>query len=142
MADGYITAAEFATITGRAEAQATTARIKAASRLLDDRIGFHPRQTSGDYEGFKVDIAASEHETYQVEVLQEWTAWMVAYLYDNDDQIDPGVQGRLTLGRFTEENRQGDGRSGYDASMQLADARLVDAGWVELRARRGVELSV
>ena len=123
----YISTAEYAQLTGGQEVDATAERLASASRLLDMRIGSWVRRTSGTYDGYKIDLDDSAFNAFQVEAIKRWTAWMLKYLVDNNDQI-VGAKS-VTLGRFKVEE------SGDDNAlreMALSDSMLVDAEMVRL----------
>ncbi len=122
----YIDDSAYASTTGRDAAEATAGRLTRASRLLDQRVGCWARQTSGDYTGWRLDYAGLD--AYQQEAVTEWVAWMVAYLYDNGDQVDVGGSS-VQLGRFS-LSRSVVKETGMPGKMQFADAQLVDAGMV------------
>jgi|GEM_PF-2504815 len=114
----YLTAAEYAQITGRDESEATTARLKRASLLLDSRIGYYTRT-----DGWKLDLdGLAVHEKSAV---QEWVAQMVAFLTDNNDLAPSAAS--ISLGRFsvTEHGQKG---QLMPEELNLADAMLDAAG--------------
>ena len=123
----YITASQYSSITGRYQAEATDARIKRASLLLDARIGNYP--TTSD--GWKLDIAMLS--TKQLAAVEEWVAQMVTFLYDNGDFSPSSAS--ITLGRFsvTEHGQQ---TKSIPEQVSFADTILVSAGLV----RSGVRL--
>ncbi len=127
-ANGYIENTEYATATGRPAAEATDARIKRASRLLDARIGSWTRKTSGTFVGWKLDL--SLFDAYRSESVVEWVSWLVATLFDSNDVLDAGGES-VRLGKF-QVNRSVVAKTGYPAKLQYADEQLVDANMVKL----------
>ncbi len=121
----YLTATEYARLTGRGQLEATDARIRRASMLLDARIGNHLRASSE----WKLDL--TKLEAHQVSAVKEWVAQMAAFLAENAD-IAP-TSASVSLGRFsvTEYGQRG---QVIPESLGFADAALVSAGLV----RRGV----
>lgn len=128
----YITAAEYAEITGREASQATEARLRRASMLLDARIG--PGYTYDETTGRKLDRSALA--LAKADAVTEWTAWMVAALYDNADS--PAVAESLMLGRFQVQTPSTGTREVLTIpdSLRFADAALVAASVI----RRSVRL--
>ena len=133
-ANGYIEKADYASITGRSDTEATDPRIKRASRLLDSRIGVWTRKTSGTYVGWKLDL--SDFDAYRSEAVTEWVAWVVAALFDSNDQMDPGGES-VRLGKF-QVNRSVVSKTGLPAKLQFADSQLVDANMVKTFQRDDV----
>jgi len=129
----YITAAQYATITGRNASEATEVRRKRASLFLDARIGYYERND----DGYKLDLDGLTN--YQKEIVQEWTAWMVVFLYDNND-LSPSAAS-VSLGRFsvTEHGQQG---QVIPEQMSLTDHLLETSELINRSAvlkHRGVE---
>lgn len=124
----YITASEYNSITERDQAEATNARIKRASLMLDARIGNHiPDETTG----LKLDVdKLSKHRQNAV---KEWVAQMVMFLYDNGD-VAPSAA-HLSLGRFSTTSH-GQGNQVLPVELNFADSILVSSGVV----RRGVKM--
>jgi len=125
----YLTASEYNTYTGRSVSEALDRRLTMASKLLDTRIGVYSRQTSGDYEGYKLDL--DDLFAYQVEAVKTWVAWMVAALYLNNDS--PGTFQQIKLGRFSvsEEKSQSD----LPDTVLWADYQLKDANLINRRIK-------
>ncbi len=120
----YLTAAEYASITGRPEAEAEDRRIEQATQLLDARIGAYTRQD----DGYKLEISALE--AHKATAARTWVARMVAYLHDHDDEPPSGDA--VTLGRFSVRPSS----SGLlPAELRFADQQLVGAGLVNTRPR-------
>lgn len=122
----YITAAVYAGITGRDASEATEARLKQASLLLDTRIGYHTRQDSG----WKLDM--DELEGYQENAVVQWVAYMVQYLYDHGDSAPSAASVRL--GRFS-VTQPAEGQGLMPDTLGFADAQLVAAGMVRTRVK-------
>jgi len=124
----YITAVEYNSIMERPQAEATTARIKRASLLLDARIGnYYPDEDTG----WKLDI--DDLSIDQENAVKEWLSQMIAYLYDNND-IAPSTAS-LSLGRFSVTEYGQKGRV-LPESLCFADSILVSSGLV----KRGVTI--
>lgn len=117
----YITANDYNEITGDNAQNATDARIKRSSRLLDTRIGNHKRESE-----FKLDL--EKLPIYQKEAVKEWTAWMVFALQKNKDSIE--VNESVKLGRFSVTARQGKSDIIPD-SLIYADSVLKSSGIVK-----------
>ena len=106
----YITSTEYNSYTGRPATEATTVRIRIASKLLDSRIGNH-----GTYDnGWKIDknddITWKVDDYYelthdQMIAVKMWVSAMVSCLYDNDDK--PITNKNVKLGRFSVGNAGG-----------------------------------
>jgi len=124
----YITAVEYSTLTGRPVAEATDVRINRASMLLDARIGNYPPNITT---GWKLDL--DDLLINQEKAVQEWIAYMIAYLYDNDDSAPSAAS--LRLGRFsvTEQGQQG---QKMPERLGFAEALLASSGVI----KRGVAL--
>ena len=122
----YITAAEYATITGRDASEATAVRRKRASLYLDARIGYYERND----DGYKLDLDGLTN--YQKEAVQEWTAWMTVYLTDNGDLAPSAAS--FSLGRFsvTEHGQKG---QILPEEMNLVDEILASSGLVNKSAK-------
>ena len=121
----YITAEEYNQITDNDVADATQARIKRSSRLLDSRIGNHK------YEGeFKLDIDSLP--AYQKAAVKEWVAWMIFALNKNNDSIE--VNESVKLGRFSVTQRDGKSEMVPD-SLIYADSVLKSSGIVKTGVR-------
>lgn len=127
----YITPAEYSEITGREPSQATEARLRRASSLLDSRIGV--RYTYDETTGRKLDLTAQT--VARAEAVKSWVAWMVLALHDNDDS--PAVNDSVTLGRFTVQSQSTGSRARVTLPDEVvwADEVLVDVGIVDLRVR-------
>ena len=124
----YITAVEYNSIMERPQAEATTARIKRASLLLDARIGnYYPDEDTG----WKLDI--DDLSIDQENAVKEWLSQTIAYLYDNND-IAPSTAS-LSLGRFSVTEYGQKGRV-LPESLCFADSILVSSGLV----KRGVTI--
>jgi hypothetical protein len=121
----YITAAEYATITGHASTEATEARRKRASLMLDARIGYYDRNS----DGYKLDLDGLTN--YQKDIVQDWVAWMVVFLTDNNDMSPSAAS--VSLGRFsvTEHGQQG---NPIPEQMSLSDQMLESSGLVNRAA--------
>lgn len=121
----YIKASEYVDLTGRDLADATDARIKRASIILDSRIGYYKRND----DGYK--LTMDSLPGYQQDAVKEWVAQMVAFLADNNDQAPSAAS--LTFGRFsvTEHGQKG---QNLPESMALADAVLVSSGLINRKA--------
>lgn len=121
----YLTATEYAQLTGRNWREATDARLQRASMLLDARIGNYPVLASG----WKLDLLSMP--VYQVNAVKEWVAQMTAFLYENGDSAPTSAS--LSLGRFSvTEHGQKDRL--LPESLGFADSVLVSSGLI----RRGV----
>jgi len=123
----YLTATEYAQLTGRNWREATDARLQRASMLLDARIGNYPVLASG----WKLDLLSMP--VHQVIAVKEWVAQMVGYLHENGDSAPSSAS--VSLGRFsvTEHGQKG---SLIPESLGFADAALIAAGLI----RRGVKV--
>jgi len=123
----YLTATEYAQLTGRNWREATDARLQRASMLLDARIGNYPVLASG----WKLDLLSMP--VHQVNAVKEWVAQMVGYLHENGDSAPSSAS--VSLGRFsvTEHGQKG---SLIPESLGFADAALIAAGLI----RRGVKV--
>ena len=121
----YITAAEYAQITGRDSTEATDARLKRASMLLDARIGNY----LVNEDGWKLDLTILP--SHQLNAVKEWMAQMVAFLYENSDTAPSSAS--VSLGRFsvTEHGQKG---TLIPESLGFVDSLLVSSGLI----RRGV----
>lgn len=125
----YITAEEYGVITGRPQAEATVARIKRASLLLDARIGnYIPDPDTGR----KLDLGSLPQ--HQQDAVREWVAQMVAFLYDNNDSAPSSSS--ISLGRFsvTEHGQRG---QAMPERMNLADTILVSSRLVRRHVGTG-----
>jgi hypothetical protein len=124
----YITAAEYNSITGRTKAEATSGRITRACLLLDARIGNYPPDATT---GWKLDM--DDLTVHQERAVHEWVAFMIAFLYDNDD-VAPSAAS-LTLGRFsvTEHGQQG---NLLPERLGFVDTILISSGLI----KRGVDI--
>ena len=123
----YITSAEYEQITGRDQLEATDARLRRASMLLDARIGNYPVPASG----WKLDLLSMP--VHRVNAVKEWVAQMAGYLHENGDSAPSSAS--VSLGRFsvTEHGQKG---SLIPESLGFADAALIAAGLI----RRGVKV--
>ena len=123
----YLTDLEYNQLMDRSQAEATAARIRRASMLLDARIGNYPVLASG----WKLDLLSLP--VHQVNAVKEWVAQMVAFLYENSDSAPSSAS--VSLGRFsvTEHGQKG---SLIPESLGFADAALIAAGLI----RRGVKV--
>ena len=120
----YITAAEYNEIMDRPLAEATDARIKRASLLLDARIGnYFPDEVTG----WKLDM--DDLAVDRVNAVKEWLSQMIAYLYENNDQAPSTAS--LSLGRFSVTEYGQKGRV-LPESLCFADSILVSSGIVRL----------
>lgn len=145
----YITASEYASITGRASSEATTERRMLASKLLDARIGNYATWSTG----YKIDNSSStwylktafynENLNYvgntinnKVEVseaqkdsVQLWVAAMITELYNSSSNMAQSGS-NVKLGRFS----VGKGSSSNNPStilpqaMGYHDSILIDSG--------------
>jgi hypothetical protein len=121
----YITSAEYVQITGRSSLEATDARLKRASMLLDSRIGNYLVSEAG----WKLDLTTLP--VHQVDAVKEWVAQMTAFLYENGDSAPTSAS--LSLGRFSvTEHGQKDRL--LPESLGFADSVLVSSGVI----KRGV----
>ena len=125
----YLTAAEYATITGRSAAEATTQRLTIASRMLDSRIG---RYTRDETTGYKLVLA--NLDAYKSEAVQQWVAAMVEFLVKNNDAAPSTAAVRL--GRFSVSHSAGQQGNLLPESMRMIDSILIDSGLVV----RGIDL--
>jgi hypothetical protein len=117
----YITSAQYKDITTRPEAEATEARIKKASLLLDARIGHYERNA----EGWKLDLdGLTNHQKLAV---RDWTAWMIAYLFDNNDQAPTTAS--ISLGRFSVTEHGQKGKT-IPEELNWSDMMLEDSGLI------------
>lgn len=123
----YISSREYSSITFRHQAEATDARIKRASLLLDARIGNY---LPGE-DGWKLNLDKLSGQ--RKNVVKEWVAQMVAFLSENND-VAPSAAS-ISLGRFsvTEHGQKG---QLIPEQMNLADAVLVGSGII----RRGANI--
>ncbi len=121
----YLTAVEYAQITGRDQAESTAARLNRACMLLDARIGHYERGS----DGWKLDMDGLAN--YQKAAVREWVSQMVAFFVDNGD-ISPSAAS-VSLGRFsvTEHGQKG---QVIPEEMNLADVMLNTAGIVNRSA--------
>lgn len=119
----YLTAQEYADLTGRPQNEATEAAINLASRLLDSRIGYYPFA-----EDYKLDLDLLT--TRQVDIVKLWVAQMIANNFDNDGSVEQ-LEDSVSLGRFSVD--RGNSRvSGnlIPSSMQYTDELLIDSGLI------------
>lgn len=124
----YLTDLEYNQLMDRSQAEATAARIRRASMLLDARIGnYIPDEKTG----MKLDVKSLP--IHQSRAVKEWVAQMVAYLFDNGDSA-PSVAS-ITLGRFSVTEHGQQGRI-LPESLGFADALLISSGLVQ----RGVRM--
>jgi len=121
----YLTAEEYNEITGRDIEEATDARLKRASMLLDARIGYHKRGS----DGWKLEL--DDLPGNQTDAAKEWVAQMVIFLADNNDQAPSAAS--ISLGRFsvTEHGQQ---EQLIPEEMNLADMILESSGLVNRAA--------
>ena len=126
----YINDYEYNVITGRNETEATTARIRYASMLLDARVGPR-RDTERNNDGYKVNL--DNIKTHQIQAVKRWVSWMVAYLFDHGDVAPTSAS--ITLGKFS-VSEQGQKTQLLPESMLMADAVLSSSGLIR-RAARG-----
>ena len=124
----YLTDLEYNRLTDRSRAEATAARIRRASMLLDARIGNHIRD---EETGMKLDVESLP--AHQSSAVKEWVAQMVAYLFDNGDSAPSAAS--ITLGRFSVTEHGQQGRI-LPESLGFADALLISSGLVQ----RGVQM--
>lgn len=126
----YLTADEYATITGRDEEEASTQRLKTSCMLLDARIGAY----TTNEDGWKIDDV-EELPVNQKDAVQRWVAQMVKYLFENDDQ--PPSTASVTLGKFSvsKQTSRGAGMSVPD-ELGYEDSFLVSSGIV----KRGINV--
>lgn len=134
----YIDAATYASLTGKDASEATDARLKLASRLLDNRIGNYIRidDSDSDYNGFKLNL--DKLKSWQKEAVQQWVAWMVSALYANGDAPDTFQQ--IRLGRFSVTENSEDENNTLPNQVKYADMLLRDAKIIntQVRSRRFV----
>ena len=122
----YITATEYATLTGNDASEATDNRITMASTLLDNRIGNYPINALG----YKLTIA--DLHVVQSRAVKLWVSQMVSFLFDNDDAA-PSAE-NMSLGRWSVS---GQTKQLLPQSVHYADILLTNSGLV----KRGVRLS-
>jgi hypothetical protein len=148
----YITSSEYATLTGRDSSEATTIRIRLASKLLDDRIGNYGIYKSG----YKIDTSKStwyvspcllsddynyvnvSNTNYKIEVtigqkeaIQLWIASMITELFNSNNT--PNSQDNLRLGRFSVSKSKNSTGSKLPESMGYVDSILISSGIIEKR---------
>lgn len=148
----YITSSEYAALTGRDSSEATSIRIKIASKLLDSRIGNYGIYTNG----YKIDTSSStwyvtpifltddrefinvSNTNYKVEVtsgqkeaIKIWIAGMIAELYDSGDISS--TEDNLTLGRFSVSKSKNSSGAILPQSMGYYDSILISSGIIERR---------
>lgn len=127
----YITASEYASLTGRAAAEATTVRIKIACKLLDSRIGNYPTYENG----WKIDDNLSTWYTGnlteltqdQKEAVQMWIAGMIEYLYLNGN-MSSGNNNSIKLGRFSVSKSKNNQGKILPDEMGYYDSILISSG--------------
>ena len=124
----YLTAEEYTEITGRAEAEATDARIKRACQLLDSRIGNYSVDLTT---GLKLDL--DDLTVAEKAAVQEWVARMIVYLYENND-YGP-MSANVSLGRFSVSRYANQQQGVLADEMMLADSVLVGSGLIRRRVR-------
>lgn len=119
----YLTASEYAELTGRDINEATDSRIALASRLFDRRIGYYAR-TDGTYK-----LTLSELGEYQSDAVKDWVAWQVATVVEIGTKLPDAM---IKLGRFMVDNRQRDGNYTHAVlgNLILADLVLKDTGLI------------
>ena len=124
----YLTDLEYNQMMDRPQAEATAARIRRASMLLDTRIGNY---VPDEKTGMKLDV--ENLPAHQSSAVKEWVAQMVAYLFDNGDSAPSAAS--ITLGRFSVTEHGQQGRI-LPESLGFADALLISSGLVQ----RGVRM--
>lgn len=121
----YLTAAEYEQLTARDQLDASEARIRRASMLLDARLG----NWRVNADGWKLNLATLPLN--QVSAVKEWTAQMIAFLADNSDL--PPSSATLSLGRFS-VTEHGQKERILPEALLFADSLVVSCGLI----RRGV----
>ena len=129
----YIDAATYASLTGKDASEATDARLKLASRLLDNRIGNYIRidDSDSDYNGFKLNL--DKLKSWQKEAVQLWVAWMTAALHVGGDAPDTFQQ--IRLGRFSVTENSVTENSTLPNQVKYADMLLRDAKIINTHVR-------
>jgi len=134
----YITSTEYATLTGKSAAEATTIRLTVASKLLDSRIGAYVIDADGwKISDWTVDEGITTLPTGQIAAVKNWVASMVSYLYDNGDTPPSGET--VSLGRFSTKGSNPKGATAINvvpACMGYVDMILVTSGII----RRGINV--
>ncbi len=127
----YINLDEYNQITGRPIIEATPSRIKRASYLLDARIGNYINQ----YDGWKLDLTDTDCVTaHQANIVKEWVAYMIAFLFDNNDSSP--MSGNIKLGRFSFSGKEDSQSSSLiPEELQYADVILAGSGLVKRRVK-------
>ena len=118
----YLTSNEYSEITGRLEAEATKQRIKLASMLLDARIGNYIHNS----DGWKLDLTTLEN--FKSNAVKQWVAYMIAYLFDNNDEAP--VSSSVTLGRFSAGMGSERKQAVLPEQLNFADSVLISSGLV------------
>ena len=132
----YVTDIEYKSFTGRPSSEATTVRIRIASKLLDSRIGNH-----GVYDnGWKIDknddITWKIDECYelthdQMIAVKMWVSAMISALCDNDNK--PTTNKNVKLGRFSVGNSGGMGvfNQVLPEEINYHDSILISSGLIK-----------
>lgn len=132
---GYVTAAEYNTLTGRPASEANEIRIMISSKLLDSRIGNYPIYEDG-YKikvvdsTFYVFLCSQDEEIHisKKNAVQMWVSEMISYLTDNNNK-PPSQADNLKLGRFS-VGKSGAANTGQllPDSMSYVDTILISSG--------------
>jgi len=128
----YITSSEYASLTGRAAAEATTVRIKIACKLLDSRIGNYPTYENG----WKIDNGSStwyignytELTQDQKDAVQIWIAGMIEYFVVNGTMSSNNDN--IKLGRFSVNKSKNSLGKTLPNEMNYYDTILVSSGLI------------
>jgi hypothetical protein len=133
----YITAVEYAILTGRDSDECTIARLTIACKLLDSRIGNYPVNDDG-YKIRTSDWVVMYNGQYQtlhkskIDAVQLWVATMVSYLFDNND-TPPSSTNNVKLGRFSVGGNAPSSYSSFPSELGFADSILVSSGIINRR---------
>jgi hypothetical protein len=127
----YLTASEYASLTGRSSTEATSIRINIACRLLDSRIGNYGTYNTGWkinnssstwYVNFSTALTADQKEAIKL-----WIAGMITYLFLNDNNISSPAK-NIKLGRFSVGKTNASTSKLLPDEMNQFDIILVSSG--------------
>jgi hypothetical protein len=145
----YITASEYADITGRSASEATTERRMLASKLLDARIGNYATWSTGykidnssstwylktafynenlNYVGnainYKIEVSAAQKDAVKL-----WCAGMITEIYNSGSNLSQSGSnvklGRFSVGKGSSSNNPS---TILPQSMGYHDSILIDSG--------------
>lgn len=138
----YLTASEYATLTGNNSSEATTERIYIACKMLDSRIGNYGVNTTT---GWKIDDSNTTWYLNQnivvtqdqKQAVQLWVSGMIKHLTDQGSNLSTSGDS-VKLGRFSVAKSKNNGNKILPDTMNYHDSILISSGIIN----RNVSLSV